>query len=349
MSCTADSHGIANKRGTKKIIYLKEAKTTVLINGFTVVLIDKNGRQCIIENGNMPLGIKEVNDNHFFIGYKYGGALIVNTSGNTVSTFLSGESVSNFLIDNEGGYWFTTLDSGVFYTKNPSIKKISNSPLENKNINSVAKTATNNLLIACNNGDLFTLVPKTGKIIKQDTNTTKLGAAVVSDTANQINYTYNGASIHIETQTQHYTHKTGYLLKLSEPQNGKLLLSTLNSIDKVQLGSYKRITNGIRNLDACYWNDTLYTATPKGLYYMLNDQPFIIKDRHHLLSHRIEDIDVGPNNNLYLGTIGAGLVIHSPNKTYAINKSNGLFSNNVNEVYIEKRTNSMGLHRFWLK
>ena len=341
MSCTPDNIGIANKKGTKKILYLKKAKTIVLINGFTVTLINEKGTQQIIENGKMPLGIKKVDDNHFFIGYKYGGATIVNTSGKIVSTFLSGESITNFLIDHEGGYWFTTLDSGVYYTKNPSIKKISNSPLENQNINSIARTASNTLLVACNNGTIFTIDTK-GKVIKQKTNTTKLGAAVVTDTINEINYIYDGAYLHVKSQRDSFAHKTGYLLKLSEPQNGKLLLSTLNSIDKVDRKNYKRITNGIRNLDACYWNDILYTATPKGLFYMLNNELKNIKDRHILLSQRIEDIDVGPNNLLYLGTIGSGLVIHAPTKTYAIDKSNGLYSNNVNEVYIENE------HTIWV-
>src|SRR5690606_18636641 len=36
------------------------------------------------------------------------------------STYLDGYSVTSVMVDNQGGYWFTTLEQGVFYAQNSS-------------------------------------------------------------------------------------------------------------------------------------------------------------------------------------------------------------------------------------
>ena len=69
--------------------------------------------------------------------------------------FLHQKSVTNFIKDHEGGYWFSTLHSGVFYVKDPEIRIFNYSELEAP-IQSLCKN---------NNGKLFAGL-NDGKIIK---------------------------------------------------------------------------------------------------------------------------------------------------------------------------------------
>src|SRR5690606_25959846 len=62
--------------------------------------------------------------------YFSGGAVVYDFKGEKSGSFLPEKSVTEILIDHEGGYWFSTLNSGVYYAKNINIKTYDNSYIE---------------------------------------------------------------------------------------------------------------------------------------------------------------------------------------------------------------------------
>ena len=85
-------------------------------------VVSNKGKVIYFKTEQNPMGIRRINDSCFFTGYYSNGAEIRDTSGKIYETFLPNKSVSNFFIDKEGGYWFSTLDDGVYYIKHPKIK-----------------------------------------------------------------------------------------------------------------------------------------------------------------------------------------------------------------------------------
>ncbi|NQY30857.1 MAG: hypothetical protein HRT69_15495, partial [Flavobacteriaceae bacterium] len=134
-------------------LWLVRNKKAVFMDGNSIAIIIRNKSIKTIKSQFMTLGVKAIDSTRFFAGYYYGGSKIINDKGETIQEYLKGKSVTNFLIDHEGGYWFTTLNSGVYYIKNPSIavfKQPENSI--SFHINSLVKKK-NELLIGYKNGD----------------------------------------------------------------------------------------------------------------------------------------------------------------------------------------------------
>ncbi|MDB5276253.1 MAG: hypothetical protein JWR61_1208 [Ferruginibacter sp.] len=71
-----------------------------------------------------------------WIGIRKGGAIPVNPVSlkETAPPILSDKSVSCINTDYEGGMWFSTLENGIFYVKNPGIFRIKNTDETNSDI-----------------------------------------------------------------------------------------------------------------------------------------------------------------------------------------------------------------------
>lgn len=325
-----------------EFIKLPGSTYTVFRNMSEVIVIDRDGKiVSTIKNKFRPIVIKPVSSSSFFIGYLFGGGKIVDIKGNDIEAFLKDQSVTNFLMDREGGYWFTTLYSGAFYIKNPKIRFFNdNSGIP---IYSLTKNRTNDLYASYDNGRILRINKHKKSDIYFDANHKRrsfLEHNLYSD--NFLLFNYLDAS---------YTTKKGnyklpvdqqpFILKFSEPSEKGILVAHLGGVRLVASnGSINNfIPMPLRVQDACYWKDDIYIASSQGVYlYTVSGKLIDLKSKNKLLSCRVDDIDLNMHRNeLYLASLGKGLIVYNKNteKIFAITKEDGLFSDIVNEVHVE--------------
>jgi len=287
---------------------------------------DKKGKVKYYESNNYPIGIKRINDSLFFAGYYSAGAEIRHISGKIIQKFLSNKSVTNFLIDIEGSYWFTTLNDGVFYVKNPDIKEHSKN-----HISSLVKDNNNRLFAGFYNGKIAEITKNDIKVIKNASNASK--SLVEFDQINNELYGYSFGKL-INYTNPKLLPEIGHLNSLPEDIGNPLLGSSSLLFKKIINDSvhYFRFNKKIQ--DVAMLRKDVLIGTAKGLYRQKDNQ---IKKHQPLsaLKSRIDDIDVNRKTNIaYMATQGSGLIVYG-DSIYNITKKNGLTNNIVSEVYIE--------------
>lgn len=285
-----------------------------------------SGTVSYYENEQNPIGIKRIDDNTFWVGYYSNGAEIRSVSGEVIERFLSQKSVSSFLIDAEGSYWFTTLDDGVFQIKNPDVKQFTES-----HITSLVKDNNSNLFAGHHNGNITKI-----KHLKSD----KLYIGL-NDRPAYVEFN--------EKQSQVYGSSDYYMHNLTRKKEPIYILGIrkssehiLDPLVSVAANGFKAVVNDsivfyqvdIRTEDVCFRNDTVFIATPAGLFIKDKD---IIKPNHKssILKSRLYDIDVERTTNImYIASQRHGVIVYG-NSIYSIGKEDGLTDNIVSEVHIE--------------
>lgn len=291
-----------------------------------------NNDVVLIKNKYKPLRLKVIDTTQFFIGYLFGGVKIVNTKGKIKKELLKDKSVTNFLIDHEGGYWFTTLNSGVFYIKSPDVLLFKDSQTKtNSHISSLAKNYKNELLVGYENGAFakksvdnnYTLNPsKTHEpVFVEYDNVHKKGYVFTKKAVKDLN-----DSVLINNV---------YITKFSEVRFNKSIFAAgyfgyYNVID----GKSTRISFSVE--DVSVFNKDTLLATSHGVLKKIKDSFITLSNKSRLLGYRSDDIDIlNLNGDYVIATQGAGVVLYNDKHVYAISEKEGLTSNVVNEVHVE--------------
>jgi len=330
-----------NKNNIEAIL-LKDGKHSVFkVLNSVKILNEKGVIVATIDAKNEALVLKPIDENHFFIGYSYEGCVIVDTKGTIINRFLENQSVTDFLIDNEGGYWFSTSHSGVFYCKEPKIEFVP-TPI-NAPIVSLAKNNKNELYISYDTGDVLKLdhQQKTSVEFKSDTNA--FPAFVEFDSIWDQLYVHSVAEFYRKDKnnkkedlqdslTSHYT------LKLSEPSKKGIIILQQSRFIKVGNNKKTHTNTPFRIHDACFWEDEIYLGSPSGVYLFKNEQITPLVDLNPIFKNRVDDLDVNEEKNeIYFASLGAGIIIYDKKteEVRTITEQDGLFSDIINELYLE--------------
>ncbi len=287
--------------------------------------MSKNGRVEYYETEQNPIGIKRINNHTFFVGYYSNGAEFRDVSGRVIEKFLLKKSVSSFLIDAEGSYWFTTIDDGVFYLKNPNIKVVTDN-----HISSLVKDNTNTLFAGFNNGNIARISKNKIDILYKGLNDDD--ALVEFDTKNKELYGY-GDGVLKNYSNPKKIFKIG-ASKLPEHIGESLLGSMSIYFHKIENDSVKSYTIQDRIQDICNYKGSTLIGTYSGLF--MQDDEIIKKHQPvEILKSRIDDIDLNKSTNtIYMATQGAGVIVYG-DSIYNIIKKNGLTNNIISEIHIE--------------
>lgn len=323
-----------NHTSNRMIVDRFEGSETAIFMTDSIVQINPDNQDIIdIYTPNMPIGLKVIDSTHFLVGYLFGGAKIIDKKGKIQKEFLIDKSVTSFLIDHEGGYWFSTLYSGVYYIKNPSSNICNVNGTKSRHINSMCKTNENELLIGYKDGTIAKLnKDKSSKILSSPNNTTH--SFVEYDLSNNNSYLYNNMGLNpIDDIKYRFFY---YSLKLSEPVDNTVFSShsagfikIRNDQDNIEFSSPYRV------LDVCLWDNDTIIATPNGIF-SYSEGYYLPLSNQKLFSHRSDDIDVNSDKStMYIATHGAGVIVYNRNQFTNITTSDGLVSNIVNEIYVE--------------
>lgn len=308
-------------------------------------VLSKNGDIQYYETEQNPIGIRRINSHSFFVGYYGDGAEIRGISENVIDSFLPNKSVSDFLIDAEGSYWFSTIDDGVFYVKNPNMKIFTKD-----HISSLVKDHFNTLYVGFNNGNIAHISKEKIDILYKGLST---NAALV-EFDSKFNYVYgysDGFLVNYATRNKTFSRLTAN--KIPEHIGGSLLGSGTHVFYKLKTDSIKSYATNYKTHDICNYNGITLIGTSSGLFIQKDE---VIKAHQPLdiLKSRIDDIDFNKNTNtVYMATQGHGMVVYG-DSIYSVNKDNGLTNNIVSEVHIENDSTvwactNTGLNRITFK
>ncbi len=335
---TTSDKSIVNRRFSKIInassthlgvSWLIHNKKIVFMDGNTIEIISSNKDVKTIKSQHSALGIKVIDGTRFFVGYHFGGGKIINDKGEVIQDYLKGKSVTNFLIDHEGGYWFTTANSGVYYVQNPSVFIFEHpNGISSSHINSLIKK-NNELLIGYKNGDFAEIV--TNKVFNFKKATGNSAPSIVEyDSILDKIYVAKNSLI----QVNNVFADSAYSIKLSEPSlNGAIFASNPNGFYDIKKNKYSQFPYRVQ--DVCVWKTDTLIATPFGILKKLNDSIIALSNQSKLLGYRSDDIDVSTNGDcLYIATQGAGVVVYGK-EIYNISKKEGLSSDIINEIHVE--------------
>lgn len=325
------SHNKFSRLGVK---WLEENEIAIFMTRYCIEITSKDQNTITLKNDLFPAGMSIIDKDHFFVGYEFGGAKIVNRNGTIIQEYFHDKSVTGFLKDHEGGFWFTTLNSGIYYIKNPTITVLKSEQITSHHVNSLVKTNENELLIGYQNGVISKVSNNSlsllSKPIKSTTN-----ALVEFDPISNTAYKYSDLTIQVNQASDSILYE--YILKLSEPYKNIVFAgSSYNFFEIRQNGPAVQHHFPSRTHDICLWNNDTIIANPSGLHKIQNGEVVSLIYQSELFGFRSDDIDVNYNTNtLYMATHGAGLAVHDGTSIYTITEEDGLNTNIINEVYIE--------------
>jgi len=271
-------------------------------------------------------------ENTVWIGYRYGGVILMDLQGNIKAQFLKENSVTKLFVDHEGGIWVTTLDQGVFYCKRPEINQYTfeSYPLE------LTKNNDHQLFIALHNGNALksnaTVDEFTTFFISKSNYIGHIQYDAIKDTLYYgDNSWYNG------------NRKFG-VLGISDDDDPVSFDRTRFYLEENDTVQEIRIPKG-RVFDITRKKDHLLIGTGDGLYEYKDDKLKSLFDKSPYFSYRISDVDYR-FDKLQMSTMGSGFVVEKKDTLYAIRKKDGLLSDICTEVYAEdKYTTWVGTNR----
>ncbi len=282
------------------------------INKFVFHL--KNGKcEKIIDCGDAEvLSISSDKNDNLFVGYRSIGFVRYDAKNGYKKnlTALNNNSISSICADNEGGYWFTSLENGVYYL--PPSQLMAYTEEHGLQIAKVLKIENidNNILAILSNSKVL--------IKSKD----KKNFTVIGDN----NEGYGDIEYDNKNTLYIIGEKSAFLSKI----NKKRIIS-LKTSKRIHIGyhsiwtqDYQAVTRYNRDGEALNdiptgnlpWSTCLHeledssllVGTVSGLYRRVKGQTFPLKNINPLLAARISSI-IPFKNYLLISTIGQGILI----------------------------------------
>ncbi|WP_298521186.1 LytTR family transcriptional regulator DNA-binding domain-containing protein [uncultured Kordia sp.] len=306
-----------------------------------------------IEHTKLIVSLKPIDESTFFVGYDFGGGVFLDIEGTVKQHFLEEESITDFLIDHDGGYWFTSLHSGVFYIKEPTIQ------FKHTGISSPARSLTKNskgeLYVGYRSGDVLKLDAK-HQISTVHTSNNNAKTFVEFDTIHKQLYVNSLPHFFREdkngrTKVFNDSLFSNYTVKLSEPTEKGIFIAQYGWIGHLTQDGYKDYKMSYRIHDVVNWDDEIYFGSPDGAYLFKEGKISTLMKKDPLFQNRVDDIDVNfDREEIYFASLGAGIIVYDKKteKVFNITQEDGLCSDIINEIHIENKNEIWACTNFGL-
>ena len=201
--------------------------------------IFKDGHYQIREMASRIIWLSRDRNNMIWVGSYNGGAEAISENdfmGPTIHTYLKDNSVSSVLEDREGGFWFSTLDEGVFYL--PSHNTLSYNYPEDLPDNDILRVEAGDKETYLGTGNGFLSVIKNNRITNYPIDT-NLHSEITALTYDKVN-----KQLYIGSTYNTYIYKNGIITPLINFNNKK------NEKYEGQMITFKSIVKASGDL---YW------------------------------------------------------------------------------------------------
>ena len=232
-------------------------------------------------------------------------------------TIFKGITITKVVIDNEGNYWASTLNNGVFFI--PSLEIVSKGFMQKEIVN--IENLDHHLIIGDSKRNIYSIGKEADKAIFN----LELGLHSIKKFHKcEKRIIISGEKYllennHSEIEVRNFPKAKGYdfgfirrngdvilgRTPIQVYRDGQLYFSSENEINSIYDINYT-IKLVVEDL-----NDKLYFANLEGLFVSVNDEYTEIRqirDRLNFLSTRIQDLKIDQYNNKWIASIGNGLL-----------------------------------------
>ncbi len=263
--------------------------------------------------------------------------------------YLKGLSVSSITEDAEGGFWFTTLESGVFYMASTGFLYYdkANGLSGNKVFTLVGKDSTH-VAAGMASGDICLLSNDTVEFLKESRNgpgenpiyrfyKSPAGQTIFAGAHYSFRFSFQ------QKQVREYFYKGGKFnsFKCFTADNSGYLwggnylyLAKLDMVSKTVLESYVSESR-ILSLYGDAGN-TIWAGCVNGLWSFRDGKFKYCGNENPVLRSRIDDIKVSADSTWWFATKGSGLIVKRKNDFLTIDESKGLSSNICRSICIDQ-------------
>lgn len=256
-----------------------------------------------------------INTNDYFIGGTNGVCQWKNGKKRTIN-LLKNNRISDVLQDKEGGYWFSTLNSGVYYSSNLEVQAYNlnaDKPIFNFRIDE--------------NGDLIAL----GKYGDQYREKENSFLKIHNDTTYDMFTLLNESNIYKLSLVlgcevkKHWKNKSLYLVSPVDKENELWVAGS----QVILIGKPHNQTHLLQNIP---WRPTyapiyryhneFYIPTSGGLFHFTSDKDLCyLGDRYQKLTQRVNDVCMDSQQRLWIATNNQGILLLDHEKLISIDSS----------------------------
>ena len=259
------------------------------------------------------------------------------------SIYLDKKSVSSFIQDKEGGYWFMTLEDGIWYLPGHGILNFQFNEESLQKPMSLSTDLNSSVYAGFRSGDLVQIRNGITKLVYTAKDSARVrtifnltflkgkNRIFLSSGGIHTGYFSNDTYHHIKSEVNSFI-KTNLLVR----SNGDILGACSGGISKVigdsiKIIKYKKL---YINCLAETKNKEILLGCNNGvlIYDEINDKTKIY--RNSLFNIRVDDIKWF-QNNLSFATKGKGVLFLINDSVFKIEESNGLISNLVNKILVD--------------
>ncbi len=336
-------------------VFKSSHQTLILEFSSSVIIADSTGRLTTYNMVPTAIAAMQENDSTLWLSESHNGVMLIKNHNllNPQLTLLKSLSVTDILKDKEDGYWFTTLEDGVFYMAGNRFKYF-NPDEKNWDYNQ-------GILSVIGDKKVWLLTPET---LLQHTQTDQLDKVLIKDKVPGSFLRYLNAFSHSDGQVwlsanvgiivlNDSTHHIIKIIPLKSPDktdaDSRVLMedlqgnvwslnhTTLFKIDHKTLLQVKALPIPSRAETLCLDEQNgILIGTVNGLYRYYNDSLIFLGNIKPVFKNRFVDVKSG--KNIIAGaTRGAGLIIMAGDSIYQVTTANGLRSNMCRAVFIDKQ------------
>ncbi len=308
------------------------------------------------ESHYQPLCLVSGGQESIWVGANYGHGLKIYQNleafrrGEVQATWLPGLSVSFAIRDKVGGWWFSTLEQGLFYAPAHTFFVYDESTgLTNENITAVAAKSEQALWLGLRNGDVFHLdlskhqlqplpsIPSADAIydlfFDEQRQTLWVGK-------NQL-YSLVGENWINPPRPNVIRGFAAAKRITANPQATTLWTCSYRELGELSLLKNDFITFRYGNEQRTLivredHTGRVWVGRPKGLFELKNDSLIDRRSLHPAFSLRVEDIALAPDSSLVVATKGGGVVFWKGDRFEQISTAQGLTADMMECVFVDE-------------
>ena len=277
---------------------------------------------------NDILSLGRFDEHHFWVGTKDNGVLIFDLKGKKTESFLNGKSVTCCYFDHEGGRWFGSLFSGLFYYKPDQVRRYE---LPDNHVRWLTRSSAGSFFVSTTYSKVYEKVGSQFEM-RLDEEIGGNGNAIGiynEEVGGDVFFKREG----VRMKRNDWLFDT-YIVSLSESPDQPFLCASVKHFYFFSGDSLMEVRSKSRINTVTWGEGGVYVGTNDGAAFYDTLHRSFTPLNYPKLETRIQDIKV--NGKLILiGTLGRGLMMLEEGRLTTLDKSNGLSSNLVNQIEIE--------------
>jgi ligand-binding sensor domain-containing protein/two-component sensor histidine kinase len=276
------------------------------------------------------ISMKRAQNGHIWVGLAYGGLLELDENLNVVRRYFGNLTVSDLLFDDQSGFWVSTIEKGVFYSKNVHHVSYSNVAELTESI-SLLKLIDQKLFVGTVTGNLFTIENEQLTKIDLGGNTSYITDIILFDGKYYVGTKHSILQLSLDLKQVSLSKKLRNSYSFAATPDELILLSNSTIYVKkkgVDSSTIFTAQHQPRSILERFTNE-FFVGTNKGLFCFSSKLfcPLYLKP---LLGQNISKIKIDAAKNIWICTKGAGLYcLSAQNK---LNKISYLPSTIINDV-----------------